>query len=344
MSEAHSGSVLEGWEWVAIVANPYSGSRRNPALVEDLTAALRRRGLRARPIWSPDELDAIHREPGGWTGCRCLVAAGGDGTVAKAINMRVPLPLAVLPLGNENLFARAFGFTLDAEALAARIATGHTADIDLGWCEGQAGGPIGGSTGGAIGGQYFSTVASAGFDAEVIHRVDRWRQRRKGLKRVRRVSYLRPILSGVLGYRYPPMELTTDDGQRARGVLALVANLPQYAMDLNPCPAACGTDGLLDWVVFERPGLLRLGLYGLAALRGRHLSRADVHHGRARRIELRAASAHPLPMEIDGEAAGEIAGAVAGEVSGHGMGKVAGFEAHAGAQRIIAPAEGTPEQ
>ena len=98
------------------------------------------------------------------------------------------------------------------------------------------------------------------------------------------------------------VETDPPDGPRLRGALAMVFNLPRYGFGLDLCPDAAPGDGLLDYVIFERPGPLRLAAYALAVLRGHHLRRPDVHHGRARRV--RITCAEPVPMEIDGEAAG----------------------------------------
>ena len=95
---------------------------------------------------------------------RCVVAAGGDGTVSAVINeLSADVALAVLPLGNENLFAKAFGFEDDPGALARAIARGARQPIDLGRAHTTAGSRL------------FTLMLSAGFDADVVHRFTRWR-------------------------------------------------------------------------------------------------------------------------------------------------------------------------
>jgi diacylglycerol kinase (ATP) len=82
----------------------------------------------------------------------------------------------------------------------------------------------------------------------------------------------------------------------------MVFNLPRYAFRLPLSPNATGDDGLLDWLVFEKPGKLRLARYALSVWLNRHLNRSDVQFGRARKIELSCGDS--VPVEIDGEAAG----------------------------------------
>jgi diacylglycerol kinase family enzyme len=307
--------------WVAVAANPYSGSRENRSLVAGLVAALSRRGLGVREIWDTAELDKLRDNPSFASHCACVVAAGGDGTINRVINHLVsaevgtrnaergtaadvsvprsairvptsPVPLAVLPLGTENLFAAHFNFTHDVERLADAIVRGQTRTIDLA----------------RVNDQIFSVVASAGFDAAVAHRLANWRTLAPGsktggtLRRVKRHTYLRPIFATACGYRYPMMEIDAD-GRRLRGALVMVFNLPRYGFGFELAPHAIDDDGQLDWLVFERPGRFRLALYALALRFKRHLGRHDLQHGRARRITLRPV-AEDVPVEMDGEAAG----------------------------------------
>jgi len=156
---------------------------------------------------------------------------------------------------------------------------------------------------GRYGARRFAVVASAGFDAAVAHRLATWRDRGDRLRRVSRFTYARLITRNAMTYGYPMMQVDAD-GQTLAGALVMVFNLPQYGFGLRLCPAARGDDGLLDWLVFERPGRLTLARYWAALLRDRHLDLPDVQHGRARRITITADT--PVPLEVDGEAAGHI--------------------------------------
>jgi diacylglycerol kinase family enzyme len=206
--------------------------------------------------------------------------------VAAVVNeSRAALPLAVLPLGNENLFARALGFTADAARLAEVIAGGRTQPVDLG----------------SANGRLFSLMLGAGFDADVVHRFARARSRVVGLGRASRGRYLAAILAALLGHRQAPIVVEAAGRARA-GAHALVVNVPAYALGLPILPTARPDDGLLDWILFERPGRRALVRY-LAALPGaRHLARRDVAHGRAHR--LRITSAAPVPVHADGDPLG----------------------------------------
>ena len=281
---------------VAIVANPFSGARRNPQRVEALMGELHRRGLEPMAMWGRDDLKHAAAEPQFAQQYRCIVAAGGDGTLHRVVNTTLAVPIAHFPLGTENLFARHFAHPANPAGMAAAIASGGSTTIDLGRAVYGSNAPVAS--------RLFTIVASAGFDAQVIHSLDRWRSRRPDrLRRVRRTSYLRPILGAALGYGYPLMDLQADDGPRRRGAMCMVFNLPRYGMDFRICPTTVADDGLLDYVVFERPGSAALMSYALSVKLGRHHSRPDVHTGRARSIRITPSAGGLVPLEIDGEEA-----------------------------------------
>src|SRR4051812_22418822 len=85
--------------WVGIAANASSGLGTGRRRVGHLTAELNRRGLAVRTAWTPAERSALVAEAGRDPLCRCLVAAGGDGTVAALVNEPSEVPVTVLPVG-----------------------------------------------------------------------------------------------------------------------------------------------------------------------------------------------------------------------------------------------------
>jgi diacylglycerol kinase family enzyme len=272
---------------ILLAANPYSGAGPNRRRVDALVAALRALGTATRVVWDPAERAAALADAAAMAGCRAVIAAGGDGTVSQIIN-ELPrgVPLAVLPLGSENLLARALGFAAEPQVLARAIVACRTRTIDLGraTAEGRS--------------RLFALMLGAGFDAAVVHRVARWRARGSALRRVRRTSYLVPIAACVIDYAYNPVRLATE-AETTEGAHCVIANVAGYALDLKFTPAAAADDGRLDWLVLERPGVAPLLAYCWAAYRGRHLRRPDVRAGQATRLRVTAAT--PTPVQLDGD-------------------------------------------
>jgi len=272
---------------IVVAANSYRGRRGPRTRVAALVRALEALGLPVRVVWDQAERGTTLRSPAALRSVRCVVAAGGDGTVSAVINeLSADVPLAVLPLGNENLFAGAFGFEDDPGALAGAIARGTRQRIDLGRAHTTAGLRL------------FTLMLSAGFDAEVVHRFTRWRTAGGAPRRAGRAAYVRPLAAALWSYPHAAITLTAD-GVAVDGSHCTVANLPDYALDMRLAPEARADDGLLDWTVLSRSGRVALAGYALAVARARHTQQAHVPVGRARKLTLR--SAGPVPVQIDGD-------------------------------------------
>jgi diacylglycerol kinase family enzyme len=272
---------------IIVAANPYSGAGPNRRRVDALIDALRTLGASTHVVWDPMERAAALAEAARTRGCQAVVVAGGDGTISQVVNeLPSGVPLAVLPLGTENLLARALGFVRDPYALARAVVACRTRTIDLGraTAEGRS--------------RLFALMLGAGFDAAVVHRVATWRARGSALRRVRRASYLVPIAACVIDYAYSPVRLTTE-AATTEGAHCVIANVGGYALDLKFTPGAEADDGRLDWLVLQRPGLASLLAYCWTVYRGRHLQRADVRAGQATR--LRVTAAMPTPVQLDGD-------------------------------------------
>jgi len=275
---------------IVVAANPYSGAADNRRRVEALARELAALGRAPRVLWDARERAAILGDRVAMAGCRAVVAAGGDGTVAQVINELPPgTPLAVFPAGNENLFAATHGFADDPAFLVRALAAGRTRALDLGRAS------VPGRQ------RLFALMLSAGLDAEIVRRLATWRASGGALRRVRRVSYVAPIAASLATYRHPPVRVVAGESA-ARGAYCVIANAPAYALDLPLAPDARADDGALDWLLFERGSLAALAAYSWAVWRGRHLARGDVRGGRATRLTLDAAA--PVPVQVDGDPLG----------------------------------------
>jgi len=93
------------------VANPASGTRTD---VEHLADALRARGARVRAF----DVHDLAAAEAALDGAERIVVAGGDGSIGPtaALAARARLPLAVVPTGTANDFARALGLPREREA------------------------------------------------------------------------------------------------------------------------------------------------------------------------------------------------------------------------------------
>jgi diacylglycerol kinase family enzyme len=105
---------------IALIANAASGGGLD---IEPLADRMRRHGADLRTAgYTPEGLETA----AGWDDVDRVVVAGGDGTVGTVAELagRLNVPLAVIPTGTANDFARANDLPRDPEAAAELAATG----------------------------------------------------------------------------------------------------------------------------------------------------------------------------------------------------------------------------
>lgn len=268
--------------WVAIQRNPRSGSGPRSAVLRELIGHLRKAELKPRLFSRRERLQRYLADPDHRNGLVCIVAAGGDGTVGDVINRYPGVPIAILPLGTENLLARYLGITRSGRLVAEMIAAGKTRHIDACFA----------------GDRRFVLMASCGIDADVLLRLN---ARRSG--HITKRSYLQPIVESLRKYEYPEFRMYLDDDQTPlTGRLAIMMNLPVYALGLPVARSARGDDGLLDVRIFQRHSAFQMMRYFYMVAWGRHENLSDVICVKARRI--RVESNQPVPVQVDGDPAG----------------------------------------
>ncbi|MDA1213210.1 MAG: diacylglycerol kinase family protein [Planctomycetota bacterium] len=212
--------------WVAIQRNPTSGSGRGRQLIVELIAELRRLNIRPRLFSNRERMQHYLSSSHDRHPPMCIVAAGGDGTVGDLVNRYPQMPIAILPLGTENLMARYLGIKPSGTDVARMIAVNRRQHFDSGLANGRR----------------FLIMASLGFDADVIHRMQK---NRRG--NISRWSYLRLIGEAMRSFRHPEMRITVDGAPTSvTGRLAIITNVPMYALQLPIARRADGTDGQLE--------------------------------------------------------------------------------------------------
>ena len=267
---------------VAIQRNRGSGTGWRRGLLRELVRGLKLRGLVPRLFTRRERLARWMESERHRKELRCLVAAGGDGTLGDLLNRFPGVPIALLPLGTENLAARYFCVPPNGDAVAEMIARGRSCRVDVG----------------LAGARRFLAMASAGFDADVVHRTHLARS-----GNISHVNYVQRIWESLRRYEHAPMQIWLDGRPYPlTGRLVVVANLPVYALGLPVAAAASGDDGQFDVTVFEQGSAWQMLRYfcNVAARRLPHLS--DVRSCRARHVRIESSAA--VPLQVDGDPAG----------------------------------------
>lgn len=231
---------------IVLLANARAGRGRGGVALAAIDDALRASGHHvARVVVSPQvdaELGAA------LVGAELMLIAGGDGTVHHALPRAIEsgVPVAHVPFGTENLFAREFAMTRDAAAVVRLVQVGRSRLVDVGMVSVGGVGGVVGSAGAGSGGVPFALMVSIGPDASVVERLHK--ARTGGISHL---SYAGPMVREMVSPYLPRMVVKVDGREVVRGKkgLLLIANSRQYALRANPARRADMQDGLLD-VVF----------------------------------------------------------------------------------------------
>ncbi|WP_321392897.1 diacylglycerol kinase family protein [Emcibacter sp.] len=213
-----------------------------------------------------------------------IVAAGGDGTLNEVLNglYGSSAPLAFLPLGTVNVFAREIGLGTSADAISHNILAGKKRKIVPGCCNGR----------------YFLLMVSCGLDSHVVHRVN------LGLKKmiggaaygVRFLQYM---------FSYPDLDCTvTIDGRDYETSSVIVSRGKLYGGSLVLVPHADLFEPAFQVVMLQKKGLRALLSYGWSLLRRRLWLRRDVTTLETRSLKIRSKT--PYPLQMDGDPAGRL--------------------------------------
>ncbi|MDQ7819504.1 MAG: diacylglycerol kinase family lipid kinase [Armatimonadota bacterium] len=235
---------------------------------------------------SPQEAEARARAAGGaWD---VVVAVGGDGTSHWVINglLRAdsPPPLALIPEGTANDFARSLGIPLSPIAAARALVGAVRRRVDVG----------------EVNGRYYATISGVGFDAEVARRVNRWPRWIRGT-----AVYVAGILITLATYRPVEVTLVVDgSSRRVRLYLLAAANTNWYGGGMYMAPHARIDDGLLAVVYATDLTPLQTLRVLPSVFSGRHLLHPKVAHTTARTVQVDSAT--PLAIHADGEVVGTV--------------------------------------
>jgi len=234
------------------------------------------------------------------SGTDLVVALGGDGTVNEVINglltdgVHPGVPaLGVVPAGSTNVFARAIGLPNDpveaTGALLEGVESGSGRTVSMGMADDR----------------YFCFAAGLGFDAAIVHGVER--RRRLG-KRSTHVLYARVGAREFFraDRRHPRLHVELSDGARLEGVyFAVVANSDPWTFvgnrPLRPTPDTTFDNGL---GVYARRRMSTPGvLFSMARLSGENprigKRGAYLLHDVG---QLTLVADEPLPFQVDGDA------------------------------------------
>ncbi len=253
---------------LSVIYNPVAGLRHGRRFRATLRA-LRELGysIDVTETARPGDAEAAARAHASMGGGP-LAAAGGDGTINEVVNglMRVatPPPLALIPLGTANVLAHEIGLATNPRQIAKAIAAGRPKSVRPG----------------RINGRYFMMMAGAGFDAEVVARVDPALKRRTG-----KLAYVLATLAEARRYPFPLCEGSID-GRPFAARWIVVCHGRHYGGSYVVAPEADLADRRLVACLLPGAGMGQVLRYGFALTTGRFPRLADLTFESGTRIRI----------------------------------------------------------
>src|SRR5438045_475810 len=217
---------------ILLVHNPKAGSKEHEG--EDFIKALKKTGHKA--IYQSSKEKGIGKRLK--KKVDLVLVAGGDGTVSKVarrlVEMDREVPLAVLPLGTANNFARSLGFCLSEKELIEQLNDGKCDTFDVGLARGP------------WGKRYFFEGAGAGLFADYLRAPKRDEPTSKAEAMRSHVKELRRRLQT---YRARQWEIEVDGSELSgRYLLWHAMSICSVGAVLTLAGEAKTNDGTFDFV------------------------------------------------------------------------------------------------
>lgn len=283
-----------------IILNPTAG-RRAPRRVEHILNALRRLEYRFTLMETthPGHATALARAAR-TNGLRCVIAAGGDGTIAEVVNGLMPSPhgnyplheapsLGIVPLGTANVLAHELNLPAAPQALAACLQAGHTRPLWPGLATHlhttRPDAPD------ISAHRFFVQMLGAGFDGQVVHSLAPALKHRWG-----RAAYVACALRCLRDHSFAPLDIRLD-GVAHQATSAIITKGRFYGGRYRLAPTA-RNDQPGFTVIMLRHAHKATALMAMAALPLGLLARLPgAHLHTAGRIDILT----PVALQTDGD-------------------------------------------
>ena len=290
---------------ILVIYNPIAGRGRVKKKWPDVQQGLIDAGIEFDVVATSAPLEAVTLAEKAATKYSTVIAVGGDGTVHEVVNglLRASsegetIALGVVPLGNGDDFAKMIppqttigGKVYDWHVAIKKITKGQTKLFDVGRMSGnqlpskQDNKP-----------QYFMNGMDIGFGAQAALNFTKVPSFLTGM-----AAYLAAIMKTLIDYRIPKVSIQIDD-QKAfeqSTTMTAITNGRCFGSGFWVCPEAQVDDGLLDVMVTQSVGRLKILRLIPKIMKGTHVNEPILKNYRARRVVIK--SQKPLVVEADGE-------------------------------------------
>ncbi len=312
-----------------LIANPISGKEHARNVAEQAYTALTESGAQGQLTFTSASGDAKRfAQKAVSDGIRSVIACGGDGTLHEVVNGIATVPdvtLGVLPCGRGNDFAAAIGVPLKPEAAIATLLSGTPIRVDLGCCYNSSQPSTISSVGASstrdsdnrqpTTDNYFTTIATCGYDTEVSRRAANGTPLFAGT-----ASYAYAAVETLFYYEPPFVRLEGDFGVHEGPILLAATGITnRYGGGFQIIPNARIDDGLFDVCIIRPVSSLTVLRLMVTLFWGGHVSHPAVSMHQTRTLTIETDP--PILLYADGEPMCETPATI--EIIKHGLAVIA---------------------
>ena len=213
-----------------------------------------------------------------------VLIAGGDGTINQVINImkekNINLPIAILPLGTANDFAKYFDMPQDVEKACDKILNGEIQSIDI--CKAND--------------KYFINVFSFGLFTDISQKTPTHLKNTIG-----KLAYYFNGIKEIPTFKKMNILVNSDPFSYSGNAIIFFAFNGKTAGNINIAYKSDISDGLLDLIIIKGEDIKSTILSVFEFLRGEHLENPkDIIHVKLKSFDVKYDN--PLiTTDIDGE-------------------------------------------
>jgi diacylglycerol kinase (ATP) len=269
---------------IDVIYNPVAGPRAVNR-IDQVRSYLSAHGLPFRILETTASGEAVGMaRQAAEEGSDAVVAVGGDGTMNEVADGLAgsETRLAFVPHGTGNVFAREFSLPESVEGCLALLTSGKTISVRMAKANDRR----------------FVLLASAGFDAEVVERMNSGQKNLLGI-----AAYL------LCGARHllrsqPPLWIEFPGRDRVEAQTVIVARGKKYGGNVTIAPAGDIEGDTFQVIALLRKGRWSIAKFALDTLRGKHTASRHVLVRESPSLFVR--SSIPSACQVDGEYLGPL--------------------------------------
>lgn len=279
-----------------LIFNPAAGRARglHPGPLERARKVLARQGIHSElaPTDGPGSAPELARQAVR-DQRHMVIVCGGDGTLNEVVNglARSAIPLALLPAGTANVFAKELGLPWHIERAASLIANGRLRRIALGHVTAAELGE---------GGRYFLSLAGAGPDGAIVRTVSPTVKERTGT-----IAFWLEGLRQLGVYSFPRFHVKIG-AETAEATLIIAGRTKHYGGPLQITTRADLFGNDFELMLCSTNSRWKYLSYVPLVLAGRLRHARDIRFFRAPQIRCEPIDAEPVWVQVDGEPAGRL--------------------------------------